>query len=172
MKSLSLICAWLLILAGFAARATAEPPDPPQNLPIDELPSACYEEVASERVTCENDVIYYLNKNRAAMGLAPYALPQDFTALSPDRQIFILSNLDRIAYGLRPVPGLNSTLSAASLDGVYSRDDPTAPSSLSTGAVLSWAANWAGGFENVPYAYNMWMFDDCPEDPECWGAPA
>ncbi len=152
----------------------AEAPDPAKNIPLGELPASCS---AHTSVRCENAVVYYLNQARASMGLPTYDLPADFPQLPPDRQIFILSDLDRIAYSLSPVAGLNSELSGDASQGVAFGGDP-APSAWS----YDWNAyfsNWAGAFTNAPAAYYFWMYDDgpgsgnldCndPSDSGCWG---
>lgn len=159
-----------------AAPALAAPPDPPHNLPIGDLPAACSSARGATGVTCENAVIYDLDRARAAIGLESYRLPADFPALPPDRQIFILSNLDVIAYGEAPVPGLNAELSAAAAQGVAQEGDPEPPSGYSYSGYTS---NWAGAFVNAPAAYYEWMYDDGPGsgnldckgagDEGCWG---
>ncbi len=152
----------------------AEPPDPSANISMGQLPESCR---AGTSASCENAVVYYLDKARAAMGLSPYALPADFTQLAPDRQIFVLSDLDRLAYSLRPVAGLNAQLSGDAARGVADGGDPSA-SSWPYGA-NSWYSNWAGAYVNTPAAYYGWMYDDgagsgnvdCTQasDPGCWG---
>jgi hypothetical protein len=156
--------------------AFAEPPDPPRNLPIGDLPSACNSPHGATGLTCENAVIYYLDRARAAMGLEPYRLPADFPVLSPDRQIFILSNLDIAAYGVAPVPGLNADLSAAAAQGVVHEGDPEPPAGY---PYSGYTSNWAGAFANAAAAYYEWMYDDGPGsgnldckgagDEGCWG---
>jgi hypothetical protein len=151
--------------------------DPPANIPIGELPTSCVRSPTS--AGCENGVIYYLNAARASLGLTPYDLPSAFTELSPDRQVFILSNLDRAAYTLTPVQGLNSTLDLAAEEGVRNDADPFPPNGYLPDGIRWWASNWAGGYENVLSAYYGWMYDDgypgsnldCTEPgaPGCWG---
>lgn len=165
------------LIALTAAPALAEvPPDPPHNLPIGDLPAACRSAHGASGVTCENAVIYYLDRARSAMGLQPYRLPADFPALTPDRQIFILSNLDIDAYAGRPLPGLNSELSAAAAQGVVHEGDPEPPAGY---PYSGYTSNWAGAFANAPAAYYEWMYDDGPGsgnldcrgagDEGCWG---
>lgn len=91
------------------------------------------------------------------MGLAPYALPADFASLSPDRQMFILSNLDRIAYSLAPVAGLSAALDVAAEEGVKGEHDPVGLTQAPW--TLFWASNWAA-FPNAVWGYYMWMYFD------------
>jgi hypothetical protein len=163
-----------LVAAAAGAAVAAEPPDPGANIPIGQLPASCS---AGTSAGCENAVVYYLDRARADMGLPPYALPADFTQLPPDRQIFILSELDRVAYSLTPIEGLNTQLSEDSAEGVAIGDDPHL-GSWSYGW-NAWYANWAGGYVNAPAAYYDWMYNDgygsgnlaCrqPSDGGCWG---
>ncbi|HEV7400511.1 MAG TPA: hypothetical protein VGN84_09615 [Solirubrobacterales bacterium] len=159
------------------AYASASVPDPPRNLVMGELPASCNSAVGGTAAACENAVVYYLNQARATLGLSAYRLPADFPQLSPDRQIFILSDLDRAAYSLPPVIGLNTELSADAAKGVAAGDDP----SLSAWN-YGWNAyysNWAGAFVNAPQAYYFWVYDDgpgsgnlacnSPSDSGCWG---
>jgi hypothetical protein len=161
----------LLLAACFAATAAAAP-NPPDNLKMGEMPRSCQ---VPTSVSCENAAIYYLDQARAATGLGPYLLPQGFPELSPDRQMFILSNLDRIAYGIVPVAGLETQLSSDAARGVAVGDDPLP----SGGGWSGYNSNWAGAYVNTPAAYFEWMYDDgygsgnlaCqrPSDGGCWG---
>jgi hypothetical protein len=159
------------------ASAEATPPNPPTNLEIGSLPSYCY---GTKRLpTCENGVIYYLDQARATMGLGPYALPANFLMMSPAQQMFILSNLDRIAYALPPIEGLTDGLDLAAEEGARSDSDPE-PSEAQLGRpYVGWASNWAGAFPSTMEAYFFWMYADgygsgndackAPADSGCWG---
>lgn len=160
------------------ARAWASAPNPSENITLRALPSEC--SATPLAAGCENAVIQELDRARAAMGLGPYLLPTGFTALSPDRQLLALADLDRVAYGLAPVPGLNAQLSSSAAEGARGDYDPMPAGELSPGgAVEGFASNWAGGFANVLEAYFEWMYDDgypsanrdCANAgaPGCWG---
>jgi hypothetical protein len=165
-----------LALAGVAP-AIADPdttvPDPSHNFTIGPLPSGC--RAAGTSASCENAAIASLDAARAALGLGAYRLPKDFLALAPDRQLFVLSSLDRVAYGLAPIAGLSAALDADALAGVSADEDPH-PSSGSYALV---ASNWDGGAPNAIVAYGDWMYDDgpgsnnldcrSPTDVGCWG---
>ena len=153
----------------------------PANIPVEELPG-CSE--APTSAGCENVVIYYLDKARRQVGLGPYDLPQNFPALPPSHQLLILSNLDRVAYGLPPVFGLTPELNSAAQEAVIAERDPSLPPSYPAGDGYSaWTGNWAGGTTNAtpnaPSAYYGWVYDDGPESGNvdcrtpgadgCWG---
>jgi hypothetical protein len=157
------------VCASFASGADAytvtEPPAPPNpqgDIPIGQMPSGCDYGANTTSATCENAVIYYLDAARAKMGLGAYLLPPSFPALSPERQIFILSDLDRLAYGNSPSLGLNTELDEAAAQGVARRDDPMGPTPHpgSYQWDFGWASNWAGNFPNAPAAYYAWMYQD------------
>jgi hypothetical protein len=126
---------------------------------------------------CINAVVYYLDKARSRVHLPPYALPANFPSLPPPRQLFILVNLDRVAYGLTPFPGMTAQLDHDALvSGVWRADDPH-PSH--TTGLTAWWPGWAGAFYNAPMAYEAWVWDDglgstnprcTPRDhSRCWG---
>jgi hypothetical protein len=118
------------------------------------LPFACYSSPLS--TGCEDPFIGYLNAARRALGFGPYALPADFPALAPERQLFILVNLDRRAYSLPLISGLSRQLDTAAAAGAAVEQDPAAPSV--DRAV--WASAWAAGLVNVLAAYYEWMYSD------------
>ncbi|MGA2469389.1 MAG: hypothetical protein ABSG64_01695 [Solirubrobacteraceae bacterium] len=105
-------------------------------------------------------VVTALDHARADLRLGPYELPGNFDSLSGDQQLFILSNLDRIADGLPPIDGLSPTLDTAARTATGSDSDPDPTALLSGLASYAWTANWAGQWANAPYAYYEWMYDD------------
>jgi hypothetical protein len=88
--------------------------------------------------------------------LGPYVLPGNFTSLTPAQQALVLSDLDRTQVGLPPVPGITDQLDRDAAGGVQSDNDPGA------NGFPSFTSNWAGGFPNMPFAYEAWMYDDGP----------
>lgn len=156
----------LLFLVGAASiglvtgSAWAVPPDPPRDLLLGAFPASCYERPGTPGPTspeCENAAVFYLDRARGEMGLPPYNLPANFTALSPDRQMFILANLDRTAYSLPPVPGLNAELDTVAEEGMKAERDPT-PAQQSPWAPF-YGADWAA-FPNALWGYYIWMYSD------------
>jgi hypothetical protein len=149
--------------------------DPAANYAAGALPSSCKSAPLGKE--CVDAGIYYLDRARAALGQPSYELPADFPSLTPAEQTFILTNLDRVLYGLPPITGLTDALNHdAQISGVASGEDPvpTDPSEEDW-----YTSNWAGGFANVPLVYEAWMYDDglgssnvtCTAgDPSgCWG---
>jgi hypothetical protein len=169
-----------LAFAAASAGASAYPPDPSANISFGPMPGAC--ESSPRGGACEHGAIRALDAARARLGLGRYRLPADFVSLVPARQWLILSNLDRIAYRLRPVHGLARPLDAVARQAALAHADPdpsTLLRSLPNDRTLGFASNWAGGQQNALIAYFGWMYDDGPGGPNidcpatgaagCWG---
>jgi hypothetical protein len=147
--------------------------DPAANVPLDPFPAACDLQPTGEE--CIAAAVADLDQARVDLGLGPYRLPADFASLPGAEQALVLTDLDRLTYGLAPVAGLTSALDADAAHGVRDDTDP-ASSDTSFGY---WTANWAGGYPNIVMAYDAWMYDDGPgsanldctaADPKgCWG---
>jgi hypothetical protein len=164
------------VLAAGAATASAAAPNPSANMPL-ATPASCSTPTST---ACETAVVAGLNVAHTALGLGAYTLPADFDSLAPDEQLFILSDSDRVAYGLPPISGLSATLNSAAQSGVADDDDPDPQADLPSGlGDYGFSSNWAGGYSNALLAYYGWMYDDglggpnidCRSagDPGCWG---
>jgi hypothetical protein len=154
-----LVTASAVVLAGSMAQVAAgEGPvgaNPRSNFPIGSLPGACWSAPAG--AACIRAGVAYLDRARASLGQAQYVLPSDFVSLSPSEQALVLTNLDRMQYGLSPIPGLTATLDRAAAAGVRAQNDPQPPSGWE-----GYTSNWAGGYPNIVLAYEGWMYDDGP----------
>jgi hypothetical protein len=163
MPSLKLSATLVAVLCGLAATAPvaahADGPaghDPAVNLPLRAVPQSCWTTPSAS--DCVSAVIAGLDQARADLGEGAYALPAGFPELTPAQQMFVLTDLDRVAAGLAPIPGLTGALSADAAGGVAADDDP----SSSDSDFGYWTANWAGGYPNALMAYYDWMYDDGP----------
>ena len=131
---------------------TYAPPPPPANIaPDPNFYSACYFHGASS-LACTEATVAALDHARAAEGLGPLMLPTDWNTLAPADQIFVLTNLERVARGEQPVPGMTVALNALALVGAQKRVDPV-------GAAGAWGSNWAGDASPLASDY-LWMYDD------------
>ncbi len=154
-----------LVPAVFAAAPT-------ENIPLGSEPSSCSNEASAE---CEHWTIERLDAARAKQGLPPYELPASFTSLTPDKQLLILTDLDRSAYDITPVYGLNSNLTEAAQTGVREQRDPTTPTT--GGPWKGYGSDWASTAALI--GYYLWMYDDgygspnsdctSPSATGCWG---
>ncbi|HEY1778538.1 MAG TPA: hypothetical protein VGG41_20450 [Solirubrobacteraceae bacterium] len=169
-----------VVLAAGASSAMAAPPNPAANIPAGALPAACTS--APRGALCIRGVVSSLDRARAQLGLGPYLLPADFARLSGSKQLLVLSNLDRVAYGLPPINGLSPVLNRVAAAGVDADADPDPSALLHSFSSFGWSSNWAGAYPNAPEAYYAWMyFDgwsgngtsnlDCtgPTATGCWG---
>jgi hypothetical protein len=135
--------------------------DPKSNLKVRRLPSACYRKPTSEK--CVNAGVYYLDKARAKLHQKPYKLPADFAKRSPEQQVFILVNLDRLQYKLPPMTGLTNALDRDAMGGISGDpygvrgDGDPRPTDRNFSHVT---ADWAGGYPNIVFAYEGWMYND------------
>jgi hypothetical protein len=171
-RLLSLVAVLVCALCSVALADGPVGADPHSNFPVDQLPVSCNQPTSA---ACLDASVSLLNQARAGLGQGSYQLPADFDSLGPQIQQFILTNLDRIQYGLAPITGITSSLTQDALGGVAHDTDPhpTDPN------FNYWTANWAGGFENVVLAYEAWMYDDGPgsgnldctlrDASGCWG---
>jgi hypothetical protein len=166
----------MIVIAVAAGAARADGPvgaDPSQNYPAGQIPAACDVDATSR--SCIDTAVGVLDQARASLGQPPYGLPSNFDALAPEQQMFVLTDLDRVLYGLPPIPGLTAALGQDAARGVRTDSDP-GPSDPD---VISYTSNWAGGFENTALAYEAWMYDDgpgsgnldctSPNASGCWG---
>jgi hypothetical protein len=144
------------LFAGVARAAGPVGADPVSNFPAGTLPNSC--RGAPNGTPCVNAGVYYLDQARAGLGQPAYALPADFVSLAADQQALILTNLDRILYGLPPITGLTQALDQDAAQGIQIDNDPH-PSDPS---VTGYTANWGGGYENMTLAYQGWLYDDGP----------
>ena len=165
-----------IALCGFAASARAEGPvgtDPSSNFAPGAPPPTC--DTDPTGAVCEAAAVQYLDQARANLGQPPYQLPTNFIGLPPEDQALVLTNLDRLQFGLPPIPGLTQALNQDAAGGVHADGDPT----TSDPAIDSYTSNWAGGYANLPLAYGAWMYDDGPGSDNidcssanpggCWG---
>ena len=160
------------VLACALAPAAAKAADPPANIPLGSVPAACSQESSTE---CQQWLLSKLNAARATLGLPAYQLPANFLGLSADKQIFILTDLDRSAYGYTPISGLNAALDEAAAAGVRNGTDPLPPATEAPWR--GFGSDWAS--TGPLLAYFLWMYDDGYPGPNldcaspgasgCWG---
>jgi hypothetical protein len=112
----------------------------------------------SNSASCLQVAVDVLDEARSRLGQPAYSLPSDFSRLPPAQQAFVLANLDRLRYGLPPVPGLTDELDRAAAAGAAADRDPVAAQS----SITVMTSNWAGAYRDFPLAYEAWMYDDGP----------
>jgi hypothetical protein len=160
------VCASSLALAP-ASQAGRVGPDPGSNLSVRPLCAA--------GPRCLAQAVQYLDQARQHLGEAPYQLPSDFAGLNPAEQAFVLTNLDRIQHGLRPIGGFDQPAESTRCGRRSIRPRPR-DERLEH---LDPQSNWAGGYVDLPLTYEAWMYDDGPGSDNldcptagpsgCWG---
>lgn len=112
---------------------------------------------------CDNYVLAAINNARALEHLAPMVLPSNWQSLSVAQQMFVATNLERVARGYPPYLGLNAVLNQAAMVGARHRDDPSPASGFAAGynalGEIAWGGSWAGGFNVLTGMYVMMYAD-------------
>ena len=87
-----------------------------------------------------------------------------YEKLTPDEQLFVSANLERVERGLPAAVVLTKSLDKVAQIGANHDDDPPLGDVHSPlpggGSWVSLGGNWAGGFENALGADYGWMYDD------------
>ncbi|HVV77824.1 MAG TPA: hypothetical protein VHC43_17540 [Mycobacteriales bacterium] len=133
---------------------------------------------------CTREALAAIAHARAHEGVAKstMVLPRNYKSLSVAEQTFVVTDLERVARGLKPFAGLTPTLNTASHSAALLRVDPTPVISLlRLLGVSEYGSIWAGDFGPLASDFD-WMYNDgyapggsiniaCPNRhaPGCWG---
>ncbi|MDA8393503.1 MAG: hypothetical protein M0Z87_12065 [Actinomycetota bacterium] len=127
---------------------------------------------AATRLQCDSASLLAIDAARSSEGLGPLKLPSNWSSLDSSQQLFVVTNLERIARGLAPIGGLSVAYDRMALQGARMAADPTGPSTS------RWASNWATGYADALATDFIWMYDDgqgsfnvacTPSNPSsCW----
>jgi len=117
-----------------------------------------------------------IDNARAHEGLPGMSLPSNWTSLTPQEQLFVVTNLERTVRGLPPLTAMASQLDAAAASGAAGGSDPAPPDGY---PYTEWGSNWAGALGNPLEVVYLWMYDDGPGSSNvdctsagqsgCWG---
>lgn len=172
-----------VLSGGSAAAGTAAVPlvNPSANvtLPVDYW-TACWPDAAT--ASCSQALLADIDYARGLEGVRPMVLPSDFAQLDPGRQTFVVTNLERVDRGLRPVSGITSSLSVAAQTAATTLADPSfTATSVGPLSARWWTGIWANT-PNVLLADLLWMYQDgwagadttnrdctAPDAAGCWG---
>jgi hypothetical protein len=87
-----------------------------------------------------------------------------YSKLTPDEQLFVSANLERVKRGLPAIVALTKSLDTVAQDGANADTDPPlnkVPGTLPGGGRwVSLGGNWAGGYDNALGADYGWMYND------------
>jgi hypothetical protein len=154
---------------------------PPSNPPADIPPSpdffnSCSGTAYDDSPTCTDAAVAAIDNARAQEGLPGLVLPTNWTSLSPQEQLFVLTNLERTVRGLPPLAAMSTALDQAAAAGAADGNDPTPPPGYPW---TLWGSNWAGAIGSPLVVLYLWMYDDGPGSANvdcptagasgCWG---
>jgi hypothetical protein len=153
------------------------PGNPPANIaPNPPFLGACSGRSYDDSAGCISTTLAAIANGRQAEGLPGMVLPTDWTALTAQEQVFVVTNLERTVRGLPPLTAMASQLDQAAAVGAAESTDPSPPGGFPW---TQWGSNWAGAMGNPLEADYYWMYDDglgssnidCQSagDPGCWG---
>jgi hypothetical protein len=89
-----------------------------------------------------------------------FTLPNNYTKLTVTEQTFVVTNIERVDRGLKPIVGLTSRLNLASHLAAVLRVDPTISNLVARLLhITSWGSIWAGDLGPLASDYD-WMYED------------
>lgn len=157
---LAMAAAALAVTLPTQAAGAATPADPAQNVvPSPSYWTLCLNEGRNSQA-CIDQIVQAIDNARALEGVGPMTLPADFASLPTEQQTFVVSNLERVDRGLRPVEGMVDSLNALAADAAAADADPYL-SGWSVGPlqVNGWSSIWAGDLNALAADYD-WMYND------------
>jgi hypothetical protein len=147
---------------------------PPQNPPANISPAPGYSgpcgSVAQPNPSCPAGLAA-IDGDRAVEGVVPMSLPSNYSSLTPQEQLFVLTDLERVDRGITPVEGLAAGLNGYAQAGADSSTNPTFPPyGSSFGSTLS--------SMSLVQSDILWMYEDgwggvneactSPDAAGCW----
>jgi hypothetical protein len=145
---------------------------------------ACWQDGASSwtaqptSASCLAGEVEATDNARAREGLPPIRLPSNFASLTPEEQLLVVTDIERVSRGEQPVVGLSSLVNAYAQQGAATNSDP----SFNFAAIPSsdwWGSNVVSGALNALDANYTWMYNDgyggynvdctSPGASGCWG---
>ncbi|MCL5115847.1 MAG: hypothetical protein M1272_01700 [Firmicutes bacterium] len=130
------------------------PPPPKANLaPQPNFNQICAE-VGVASPACQETTLEAIDAARRHEGLGSMALPRNWLSLTPAEQLFVITNLERVARREHPIPGLVAWLDGVAQAGALSRADPALPQ-----PAAPYVSIWAETVSPLASDYG-WMYAD------------
>lgn len=140
---------------------------------------------AQDTAACNTMILQAIDNARKALeGLGPmtFSVPA-YEKLTPEEQLFVTADLERVARGLPPATELTRSLDVVAQAGAVAGDDPNVNAVGGKklpggGIVVSAGGNWATGYDNPLGSDYGWMYFDGPggangecntTHTNCWG---
>lgn len=169
-----------LVVPGLVSSQAVAASDPSHNtVPGRHFMGACFRVGTSTGAQhrCDVAALRAYDRVRAREGIGPLTLPRGFDTMPPAEQLLVISDLERVDRGLRPVAARVTQLDSLAANGARANADPQTPNPMPAGA--SATSLWAGAGTSTLLTNFFWMYDDgpgsgnidCsrPGDPGCWG---
>jgi hypothetical protein len=173
--AIALSAAVLLGSASLAASASVARPAagvlPPKNPTRNVNPDPYFLGSAScaggkDSAACNTLVLHAITHARSVLekiGGMSFSLAA-YEKLTPDEQLFVSANLERVERGLPAIVVLTKSLDKVAQNGAVADDDPPlnqVPGKLPGGGQwVSLGGNWAGGYDNALGSDYGWMYGD------------
>jgi hypothetical protein len=162
---------------------------PGVNIPASpDYEDACWDggSVSGRRsARCRSQALAAINHAHAVEHIPPVHLPRRYWSLGVRRQLFVITNAERVSRGLPPVQGLTRQANSWAAAGARRNADPHPHGwRLWNGArIRAWASNWAADYNSLTADYSWMYLDgwagsraatsnlDCtsPHAAGCWG---
>lgn len=116
---------------------------------------------AAATSTCHSQELAAINHQHALEHVRAIVLPGNFWTLAPASQIFVITNLERVSRGLKPVRGVSAQMSGwATTAARHSADVSVGAWDLSNGTQLQiFGSVWAGDLNSLDADF-IWMYAD------------
>jgi hypothetical protein len=116
---------------------------------------------AANTTACRTQELAAINHQHALEHIRAITLPRNFWTLSPALQLFVITNLERVSRGLKPVLGVNAQMSSWALAAVKrSADVAVGAWDLTNGTQLqTFGSVWAADLNSLDAAF-IWMYAD------------
>jgi hypothetical protein len=132
--------------------------DPARNVAASPGFSSCWTARMSSH--CLDLELAAINHARAGEDVGPMVLPRGFAHESTARQVFIVTDLERTARGLRPFAMLVGPLDSLAATAAHQHRDPSLPSwTVGRAHAWQWVSNWADDINPLAADYD-YMYND------------
>ncbi len=151
--------------AAKATKAFSTVPNPARNaVPTPDYNLPCWAggaAGAASTTACHTQELAAINHQHTLEHVSAITLPRNFWTLAPALQIFVITDLERVSRGLKPVVGVNAQISGWAVTAArHSADVSVGSWNLSTGTELQiFGSVWAGDLNSLDADF-IWMYAD------------
>jgi hypothetical protein len=148
-----------------ASKSFSTVPNPTRNaVPSPDYNNPCWAggaAGAANTTACHTQELAAINHQHALEHIKAITLPRTFWSLAPALQVFVITNLERVSRGLKPVVGVNAQMSGwATTATRRSSDVAVGAWDLSNGTQLqTFGSVWAADLNSLDADF-IWMYAD------------